>query len=69
MNEKKELKELCLRGSPDLRKVKHLTDMFPIRRKSILSETMRAWELVKDIPALGIQLWECSGECLHVHIM
>lgn len=51
--QKKELKELCSRGSPDLRKVKHLMDTtFPIRRKSILTENMRVWELVKDYPPL-----------------
>lgn len=47
--QKKELKELCLRGLFDLRKVKYLMDiMFFIRRKSILIENMRVWEFVKD---------------------
>ena len=51
--QKKELKELCSRGSPDLRKVKQLMDAtFPIRRKSILTDNMRVWELLKDYPPL-----------------
>ena len=51
--QKKELKELCSRGSPDLRKVKHLMDTtFPIGRKSIITENKRVWELGKDYPPL-----------------
>ena len=49
--QKKELQELCSRGSPDLRKVRHLMDTsFPIRRKRMLTENVRVWELVKEYP-------------------
>ena len=45
------------KGSPDLRKVKHLMDTtFPIRRKSILTENMSVGTC-KGIPTLGIQPW------------
>ena len=51
--QKKGVKRAVLQGSPDLRKVKHLMDTtFPIRRKSILRENMRVWELVKEYPPL-----------------
>ena len=51
--QEKGVKRAVLQGSPDLRKVKHLMDTtFPIRRKSILTENMRVWELVKEYPPL-----------------
>jgi len=63
--QKKELKELCLRGSPDLRKVKHLMDTtFPIRRKSILTANMRVWELLKDYPPLEFNSGSEVNACI-----
>jgi len=47
--QKKGVKTAVFKGSPDLRKVNHLMDTtFPIRRKSILTENMRVWELVNE---------------------
>ena len=47
--QKKELQELCSRGSPDVRKVRHLMDTtIPIRRERVVTENVRVWELVKE---------------------
>ena len=52
--QKKQIVECCQEGSPDLRLVHQLMDStFPLRRREVLLNNARVWELLKEYPPLG----------------